>query len=664
MDFIDEVDKFTHKCWKSILMEVNEAIVFIDSTAAECLHWHTGDQGYIVLKAAGAFSVYELAAYDLHNIKDKNDRKAVIISTSVYANFYEYSIKMIMEHNTFKSYTIITTVHYATMCYDNSLSDKEIKNYTKLKEDLQNIISFKDPLQNIPIDIIYVPIFISILSKDLFTTPPFANLMPPINIPEPNKIKETELYINHFVSSLESLFDYLNITEDIYSIGKCSDYIADTLKNLPAAIKRRSKLNGTSGSRMSLILIDRTLDLCAATSHDTNSVLSRMLCILPHLPNHTNDIAVNMNPIVCEPMTDAPFIEIPGCLATTDRNLMDILISKKQQAVLLTANHLLQTILTTKESPKSKITTRVSVHSLEKQMYKFQNKNEIYSTLQSNKQLQIIWAIVQSLKSDKNMQIELLLSIEKLVTQNVAVSRDSSSVLTQLSNIIKTRNDRKLDTENLLALLIYVYALAGTQIHFSPAQEQLLEESLSTALYEDIQVFNESTNITNRIYEQILLLLGVTDDESAREISIKTAKHFMTILHDIAKKREGLRNYVSLVSDPHPSEMVQYVGILEQLVKDIINPKRPKIHDLHDKSLQSSISFNFFSKSTTEHHPADNQWILIYIVGGITPEESKKVQEVISTYKTSCSIMLAGSRLLNPLDIVNEVLLKFMNTNI
>lgn len=120
----------------------------------------------------------------------------------------------------------------------------------------------------------------------------------------------------------------------------------------------------------------------------------------------------------------------------------------------------------------------------------------------------------------------------------------------------------------------------------------------------------------------------------------------------------------SLVSDPHPSEMVQYVGILEQLVKDIINPKRPKIHDLHDKSLQSSISFNFFSKSTTEHHPADNQWILIYIVGGITPEESKKVQEVISTYKTSCSIMLAGSRLLNPLDIVNEVLLKFMNTNI
>ncbi|XP_035735392.1 sec1 family domain-containing protein 2-like isoform X2 [Vespa mandarinia] len=564
---------------------------------------------------------------------------------------------MIMEQNEFKSYTIITSVHYRTMNYDNNISNKEIKNYTKMKEDLQSFINSKNLLQNISIKIIYVPIFISLLTRSIFTTPPFANLMPPIHIPDANKIKETELYINHFVSSLESFFHHLDIIEDIYSIGKCSDYIAETLKNLPAAIKRRSKLNGASGSRISLILIDRTLDLSAVTSHDTNSVLSRMLCILPHLPNHTNDIAVNMNPVVCESMIDAPFIEIPGCLATTDKNLIDSLISKKQQAVLVTANHLLQNILTSKGSPKSKITTRVSVHSLEKQMYKFQDKNEIYSTLESSKQLQIIWAIVQSLKSDKNMQIELLLSIEKLISQNVAVSRDSSSVLTQLSNIIRTRHDRKLDTENLLALLIYVYALAGTEIHFSPAQEQLLEESLSMAFYEDMKVFNESTDITNGVYQQILLLLGVTDDESAREISIKTAKHFITMLHDIAKKREGLRNYVSLVSDPHPSEMVQYIGILEQLVKDIINPKRPKIHDLHATSMHSSISFNLFSKSKAERHPADNPWILIYVVGGITPEESRKVQEIVSLYKTNCSITLAGSRLLNPSDIVNEVLL-------
>lgn len=72
------------------------------------------------------------------------------------------------------------------------------------------------------------------------------------------------------------------------------------------------------------------------------------------------------------------------------------------------------------------------------------------------------------------------------------------------------------------------------------------------------------------------------------------------------------------------------------------------------------MRYSLFSKSKTEHHPADNPWILIYVVGGITPEESRKVQEIVSTYKTNCSITLAGSRLLNPSDIVNEILLMGM----
>lgn len=71
----------------------------------------------------------------------------MIISNSAYADFYEYTIKMIMEQNKFKSYTIIVTVHYKTMNYDNSISNEEMKNYTKMKEDLQSSINFKNPLQ-------------------------------------------------------------------------------------------------------------------------------------------------------------------------------------------------------------------------------------------------------------------------------------------------------------------------------------------------------------------------------------------------------------------------------------------------------------------------------------------------------------------------------------
>ena len=63
--------------------------------------------------------------------------------------------------------------------------------------------------------------------------------------------------------------------------------------------------------------------------------------------------------------------------------------------------------------------------------------------------------------------------------------------------------------ENLLVLLIYVYSLAGTEIHFSIQQEEQLQVALADAIFEDIEKSNEivpSEEIS--IYHQTLLLLG------------------------------------------------------------------------------------------------------------------------------------------------------------
>ena len=63
--------------------------------------------------------------------------------------------------------------------------------------------------------------------------------------------------------------------------------------------------------------------------------------------------------------------------------------------------------------------------------------------------------------------------------------------------------------ENLLVLLIYLYAMAGPDIKFSEQQEQGLKEALNSAIYEDIKKCNE-TELTNELsaYYQTLLLLG------------------------------------------------------------------------------------------------------------------------------------------------------------
>lgn len=50
---------------------------------------------------------------------------------------------------------------------------------------------------------------------------------------------------------------------------------------------------------VSLIIVDRTLDLCGVTSHSMESMLDKVMCALPRFPGHSNDVAVDMSPL-CE----------------------------------------------------------------------------------------------------------------------------------------------------------------------------------------------------------------------------------------------------------------------------------------------------------------------------------------------------------------------------
>lgn len=61
----------------------------------------------------------------------------------------------------------------------------------------------------------------------------------------------------------------------------------------------------------------------------------------------------------------------------------------------------------------------------------------------------------------------------------------------QLSTIIKTRATRGLSIENLLGLLIHIYALAGTEIRLPEQQEKQLEVALSEAIHEDSKAWEK-----------------------------------------------------------------------------------------------------------------------------------------------------------------------------
>jgi len=143
------------------------------------------------------------------------------------------------------------------------------------------------------------------------------------------------------------------------------------------------------------------------------------------------------------------------------------------------------------------------------------------------------------------------------------------------------------------------------------------------------------------------------------------------------------------MSKSSSQEIVQRISVLQQLLRDMLHPEKFELPDLHQRSpsfisagfkwaenawalspsffnlikkiFKNLISYFFISsllsKGRMKHHPCDNDWIIIYVIGGVTPEEVREAKETMSLFNLNCHVTIAGSRLLNPLDIVDKFLL-------
>lgn len=76
-------------------------------------------------------------------------------------------------------------------------------------------------------------------------------------------------------------------------------------------------------------------------------------------------------------------------MASNDKSLMNTLIMKKQKEMLIAMNKMLNDIFSTKENLKSKLTTRISAHSLEKLVNKFKDTDNLDAITESSKKLQV-----------------------------------------------------------------------------------------------------------------------------------------------------------------------------------------------------------------------------------------------------------------------------------
>ena len=500
--------------------------------------------------------------------------------------------------------------------------------------------------------------FYAPLTETVVMFPPFRDVFTPLDL---SKVKsfgqktdsltiKDQATAEQLAAYLDAFLGQIGAADVVFSVGAFSNCVATALEELPSAHHRRK----AAPHRASVVIVDRTLDLCSPVSVDSKCFLDKILYALPHLADHSNDIAVNMSQLAQVTVDSAKDEALfPGCLAHQDhvcKNAVEWLIHKKDRDILLN----LHQVLKSKLSPGVKFATRVKPEALEKDVRQFRgNIEKIHENLGI---LQIALAAVQTLTGEHTEELELILSAERIIRQNVCSSSEPNELaglLPQVTKLLTERHIRGLTLDAILRLMILIYSLIGTDMTFPLKDEVQLQAAISTALFED----QEYPGLAH----DILLPL-----EASKEKVDSVAAHVFAIFKAVALVRRDQSKYKSLLKGQGQSMPAVYTPFLQQLMKDILDPSKPPIPDLSCKStglrdlLKTgfSILLNKQQVNATQH-PSDQPNLLVFVLGGTTGGEIRFMQEAWMNSahgKAGGSFMVASSRLLSPNDTLQAVL--------
>ncbi|XP_045772551.1 sec1 family domain-containing protein 2-like [Maniola jurtina] len=645
------VKEFGKAWWAEVYNRIIGAVVFLDDYSAECLHW---DGGLFNLLTGGAVAVKSLSPFEYCK---KDQRKAVFITQTTRTQLRTISEII---HNSDLTHCILVSCASLDVVYlelnDGVSNASDVttagKAGTEAAKRLERmLLEWINKKQSV-VEVVYIPIFTIAPTNVVFLTPPYQKVYPKFDKKLTTDAPTLDLYtlsseerscIRRLASGLNSMLDSMNLKEDIYYMGAFSSLIAGVLENSPICVSRRKSCSNP----VSLIIVDRTLDLCGVTSHSMESVLDKAMAVLPRFPGHCTDVAVDMSPL-CEAniITHPEDLQLsPGCLFHAEDEscvqTYDHMINKSQKEVMFDLYNKLSKI-DVQKSPGPKTLLKVTPQSVEKIISASKGNYDIIGKHLGV--LQQALGVVHTLKSPKRAQLELLMSLEKQVLQNLAASRDSTSVLHQLGHIIKTRKERNLPLENLLALLIHVYSLTGTEVVFTKQHEDNLQQALSVAIFEDHKT-----------------LLSESGHMATPEECEQISKNIMGRLKEVSQIRKILQKYNSVLKPCETGTGHEYRGVLQQLVDDLVNTDRPDLTDLRHRNegikelLRTGLNI-LTSKKKASKHPLDNPTVILFVVGGITAEECKQLHRSVITSGVDNVVLIGSTKFVTPVEAMRDVL--------
>ncbi|CAH6888699.1 Scfd2 [Phodopus roborovskii] len=325
---------FAQQCWEQVLAKVKWSVVYLDAACAESLHWSCGSSRLLEAVKGPACNLREFEPQAIGG--GAQQPRAVFVLSCLLKGQTVDTLRDIIRRSHFQYCVVVTAVSHAVHLTANHVpaaAAAELEGQQPVFEQLEEKLREWMGNMNYMAEVLHVPLLLAPAAPHLAFTPAFGTLFPLLprdvhllNSARPDKRRlvslsevdatalppELLLHIRCLVSGLSSLCEHLGVREECFAVGSLSRIIATDLANYAPA-KNRKK---TAAGRASVVFVDRTLDLTGAVGHHGDSLVEKILSVLPQLPGHTSDVMVNMTELTAVQMVEENQTVIaPGCLA-------------------------------------------------------------------------------------------------------------------------------------------------------------------------------------------------------------------------------------------------------------------------------------------------------------------------------------------------------------
>ncbi|CAN2388453.1 sec1 family, partial [Pristimantis euphronides] len=411
-----ELAAVSRAVWEPVLAKSRRAVVFMDEPCAEILHWCGGAELFL---AAGALNVKEFSSFESGSPRQP---KAVFVVSGQLRGRPLAVIRDVVGQSRFQYCVVVTAVRPAE----------------GRAEELEEQLCGWMGNMGYTAEVLWAPLLLAPVSPCLLLAPAFHALFPllpgpdlqTLNLSRPDKKRfpglgdvdfpslppELQSQVRSLVCGLSALLEELGVREEGFAVGYLSRIVAAELANHPQAKNRRK----TAQSKASLVFIDRTLDLTGAIGHHGDSLVEKILSVLPSLPGHKNDVMVNMDELT-DLRIDDDHEEIiaPGCLAqpndTSAKSLWESMLTMKQKEAVMEVRRHLVDAASREKLPVKMSMGKVTPEQLKSHVLLFkQSKQAIENHCGL---LQLALAAVQALKHPECSKWDIFLAFERLALQ-------------------------------------------------------------------------------------------------------------------------------------------------------------------------------------------------------------------------------------------------------